>query len=132
MAEAPVAEERLAEVAHAHHRHAPGMVGAEDVAHRPDQLVAAVADARIAELAEEAEVLADLGVAEPQQRAELAGGDRLLARGLEPLQLPEVEADPADHDLRHGRVGRRLARLCGLRSGFGHGKACRKTCPGGV
>jgi transcriptional regulator with XRE-family HTH domain len=45
-AEAAVAEQRLAEVAHADHHHRPRLVRAEDVPHRPDQFVAAVADAR--------------------------------------------------------------------------------------
>ena len=117
-AEAAVAQQRLAEVAHAHHHHGPGMIGAEDVAHRADELVAAIADARIAKLTEEAEVLANLGIAEAEQRAELARRDRLLARGLEPLQFPQVEGETADDDLRHRRVGGDFA---GLWSEISHG-----------
>ena len=116
-AEAAVAEQRLAEVAHADHHHGPGMIGAEDVAHRADELVAAIAHAGIAKLPEEAEVLAHLGVAEAQERAELPRGDRLLPRGLQTLQLPQVEGETADDDLRHRGVGGNLA---GLGSWVGH------------
>ena len=64
-----------------------------------DQLLAAVADARVAEMAEAGEVLADLGVGEAQQPAELAGADRRLAVPHQVLQLAQVEAQPVDHRL---------------------------------
>ena len=56
------AEQCLAEVAHPDHHHRPAVVGAEDVAHGVDQLVAAVADSRVAELAEIGQVFTDLSV----------------------------------------------------------------------
>ena len=49
-----VAKQRLAEVAHTDHHHRPRLVGTEDVPHCPDQFIAAVADAGIAELTKEA------------------------------------------------------------------------------
>ena len=85
--EAAVAEQRLAEIADAHHDHGPRMIRAQDVAHRMNQFFAAIAHAGIAELPEKPEVLADLGVAEAEQCAQLARRDRLLAGGLEPLQF---------------------------------------------
>lgn len=124
-AEAAVAEERLPEVADADHRHVPGVVGAEDVPHRPDELVAAVADAWIAELPEEPQILADLGVAEPEKRPQLARRDGLLAGGDEPLEFAEVEAQAAHHHLGHGCVRGQFRRVRRLGSLIRHGKACR-------
>ena len=68
-----VAKQRLTEVAHTDHHHRPRLVRTEDVPHCPDQFIAAVADTGIAELTKEAEVFADLGIAEAEQGAQLAG-----------------------------------------------------------
>ena len=64
----------------------PVAVDPQDVPQGGDQLLDPVADAGIAELAEEGEVLADLGVVDRQGRAELAAGDRGLTLALERLR----------------------------------------------
>jgi hypothetical protein len=70
-----VAQERAAHVADADHRDRPLAIGAEDAADFSDQFVAAVADARMAKMAEIREVFADLSIGEAEQRGELAGAD---------------------------------------------------------
>ena len=112
-AEAAVAEQRLSEVAHPDHRHGPRVVRAEDVPHRPDQFFTAVADARVAELPEEAEVLANLGVTEAEQRAQLPRGDRVLAGRDQSLQFAQIERQPADDDLGNRCIRRHVSRLGG-------------------
>ena len=80
------------------------MVRTQDVAHGTDQFVATVADAWIAELPEEPEILADLGVAETEQRAQLARRDRLLARGFEPDPAFTDEARDGLRTFRYRRM----------------------------
>ena len=63
------------------------------------ELLDPIADPGIAELAEEGQVLADLGVVDRQRRPEQAAGDRLVSLALEGFELSQVEADPAHHGL---------------------------------
>jgi hypothetical protein len=51
-------------------------------------------------LAEEGEVLTDLGVLDAEGLAELTARDLVQALMLEGLQLPQVKTDPADDRLR--------------------------------
>ena len=102
-AEPAVLEQGPAEVAQADQGQRPVAVDPQDVPQGGDQLLDPVADAGIAELAEEREVLADLGILDRQRLAELAAGDGRLALTLERLELPEVEADPA-HDGLGGQL----------------------------
>ena len=75
-------------------------VGAQNAANCRDQLVAAVADAGMAEMAEIGEILADLGIGEAEQRGR-AGWELTVALpgANELLQLAQVEAQPADDRL---------------------------------
>src|SRR5207302_105276 len=94
--EAAVGAEGAAEVAGADEQDVPHLVRAEDAFDLEDEVVHAVADAGVAELAEVGEVLADLGIGEAEALAELAAGDRAAVLALERLELPQVEAEPAD------------------------------------
>src|SRR5580700_6400217 len=79
-----------------------------------DQLVDPIADAGMAELPEEREVLAHLGILDRERIAELAAGDRRAALALVSLELPEVETHSP-----HDRLGGDLhSRRLGL--GFAH------------
>ena len=55
----------------------------------------------MAKVAKAGEILADLGVGETQQSAQLAGADRGLPAPQQVLQLAQVEAQPVDHRLGH-------------------------------
>ena len=92
---------------------------------RGDQLLDPVADAGIAELAEEGQVLADLGVLDRQGRAELAAGDGRLPLPLEGFELPEVEADPAHDGLGGQLLSRGLASRVPHEVGGSRGDAAR-------
>ena len=115
--EPAILDERAAEVAEADHRRGPDAVDPQDAAEGVPQLVHAVADAGVAELAEEREVFADLGVADPELRPEPAAGDRRLPLGGEGFEPTEVQAHPADHRLGSQLLARRLTR--GVRHGGG-------------
>ena len=90
--EALVGHEGAAEVAGADEQDVPDLVGAEDALDLGDEVVDAVADAGVAELAEVGEVLADLGIGEVEGFAELLGGDGSAVLALEGFELAEVEA----------------------------------------
>jgi putative hemolysin len=96
LSEALVSQKGPAEVAGANHDHVPGLVGAEDPPKLVDQRPDAVSHARPAELAEVGQVLSHLGGGDLEAVGQAAGGDLLHALGAEVLQLPEVEAQPAD------------------------------------
>ena len=53
------------------------MVDSEDVPQRADQLFDGIADARMAKLTEEGQILADLGVLDRERLAKLTAGDGL-------------------------------------------------------
>ena len=74
--------------------------------HLADQVLDAVPDAGVAELAEVGQVLADLRVGQVQALAELFGRDGPAVGALERLQLAQVQAEPPD-----GGIGER--RRCG-------------------
>ena len=88
VAEPPVFEQGPAEVAQANQGQRPVAVDPQDAPERGAQLLDPVADPGIAELAEEGEILADLGVIDRQGGAELAARDR--------------ESPPASGTLRAG------------------------------
>ena len=102
-AEAAILEQGPAQVAQTDQGQRPVVVDPQDVPQGGDQLLDPVADPGMAELAEEREVLADLGILDRQRLAELAARDRRMALALEGLELPEVEAHPA-HDGLGGQL----------------------------
>ena len=65
--ESLVAQQGSAQVAGADHGHRPIAIGAQDFANGVDQVVAAIANAGMAEVPEIGQVLANLGVAEAEQ-----------------------------------------------------------------
>ena len=118
VAETLVAQQCAAQIARADHGHRPVAVGAQDLANGLDQVVAAIADARMAEMAEVGQVFAHLGIAKAQQSAELAGAGALVPVAHQVLQLAQVQAQPADDRLGDGALGGRAAGF-----GFG-GRSC--------
>src|SRR6266581_3607544 len=98
--EAGVLDQGAADAAGADEDDVIGAAQAEDVADLGGELGDRVAEAALAERAEEGEVFADLrrgGAAAPRQ---LGGGNRGLALGGELLEKPEVEREPP-----HGALG---------------------------
>ena len=104
--EPPIFQQGPAQVPPADQGRRPDAVDPEDAPEGLAQLLDPVADARVAELPEEGEVLADLGVVDRQGRAEPAAGDGRLALALEGFELAEVEAHPADDGLGGQLVSR--------------------------
>ena len=75
------------------------LIGAQDAANGDDQFVATIADARIAEMAEIGQILANLGVGEAEQVAELAGAGGFVAVANQMLQFAQIKAQPIDDRL---------------------------------
>src|SRR5262249_1238475 len=98
--EAAVEHEGRAEVAHAHHAHAPAPVEPQDRADLLAQVGDVVAEAAAAERAEAGEVLADLGRGDAFTLGEAVRGDELAALGLDLFQHPVVVRESP-----HGRLG---------------------------
>ena len=111
--EPAVLEQGPAQVAQSDQGQRPVVVDPQDMPQRVDQLVDPVTDRRVAELPEERQVLADLGILDRQRVAELAAGDRRAALALVGLELPEVETHPPDDrlggDLHSRGLGSRFA-----------------------
>ena len=128
VAEALVAQQGAAQVTGADHGHRPVAIGAQDLADGLDQVVAAVADARVAKMAEIGQILADLGVAKAQQPAELAGAGALVAVAHQVLQFAQVQAQPADHRLGNGNLGGGQ-RLVSVSSGSCSRQHWEMVCP---
>jgi hypothetical protein len=120
--EAAIAKEGAAEVAESDHGERPGLVGAEDAFDGVDQLVTAIADAGVAELAEVGQVFADLSVCKAKELAELRGAGGFVAVADQVLQLAEVEAEAADNGFGDRQLGRGLV---GSVFAFGHRAAFR-------
>ncbi len=114
-AKAFVAQERMPQITRPDHSNIPGMVGAENLADRLDQLRAFVAYAGVAKMTEVGEVLADLGISKAKQRTELVRTCRLVAGADQMLQFAQVKAQPTDDGFGNWSLG------CFLRA-FGHGK----------
>ena len=93
---AAIAHQRPAEVAQADNRQRPRLLGAQNALDGVDQLAAAIADARIAELAEIGQVFADLGVGKSEHAAQLRRAGGFVAVADQVLQLAQVQAQPAD------------------------------------
>src|SRR5262249_51105790 len=83
---------------------------AQDLLDGLDQLAAAIADARIAELAEIGQVLTHLRVCKSKQLAKLRRTGRLQAVADLMLQLAQVKTQAADDGLGNGRLA---TRICG-------------------
>jgi hypothetical protein len=94
--EAAVGDEGAAEVTGADEEDVPDFVGAEDFAELGDELIDAVADAGVAELAEVGEVFADLGVGVAKGVAELFGRDGVFVGFMEGFELAQVETEAVD------------------------------------
>ena len=105
-AETAIPEQGPAQVAEAHQGQRPVAVDPQDLPQGRGQLVDPIADAGMAELAEEREVLAHLGILDRQRLPELAARDGRLALALKRLELAEVEAHPP-----HDRLGGQLHSL---------------------
>ena len=99
-----ITQQRAAQVTDAHQRHPPFAVGAQDdLADLADQLLAAVPNAWVPEVAEMSQVLANLRVGEAKLATELAAADGLLAIGDQVLELSQIQAEPADDRLGNRR-----------------------------
>src|SRR5579883_289982 len=128
--ETPILQQGPTEVPHADQRQRPLPVDPQDVPQGVDQLVDAVSDPGMSELAEEREILADLRVLDRQRLAELAAGDGGAALVLIGLQLPQVQADPPHHGLGGHLPSRRLPGSVTHRA-FRDGESCRSDTGSG-
>jgi len=88
-----IGQECAAEVAGSDEEDVPGPICAEDLADLGDEVIDAVADARVAELAEVGEVFSDLGIGECEAFAELLAGDGSTVVAFEGFELSQVEAE---------------------------------------
>ena len=85
-----VLQQGVTQVAHTDDNEAVALVNAQDMANLRAELGNIVAIPLLAEFAEAAEVLPDLGGGQRHLPAELAGGDAVHTRGLELVQLAQV------------------------------------------
>ena len=102
-----VAQQCPAHVADADHRDGPLAIGAQNSADFRDQLVAPVADPRVAKMAEIREIFSHLGIGKAKQRRQLAGADGGPAGAHQMLQLAQIQAQTADDN------GRNFLGICG-------------------
>src|SRR5213075_3168553 len=84
-------------------QHVPRLIGPENLLNFGDQLLHAIADARVAELPEIRQVLAHLCVGQAEAFAKLLGGDRASLFASEAFKLAEVKAESP-----YGGVGDQL------------------------
>ena len=104
--EAAVLHQRAADLARADHADLIAPLEPEDLAEPIGQLGHRIAEAALAERAEEREVLPHLRRGRAAARRQRAGADRLDSLPLELLEKAQVEREPADGglgDLTHGR-----------------------------
>ena len=96
------------------------LVGAQDAADCDDQLFAAVADARIAEVPEIGQILANLGIGKAEQAAELTGTGGFVAVANQMLEFAQIKAQPIDDRLggRPSAAGSEDLSLASLMSRF--------------
>ena len=97
--EAAVLHQRAADLPRPDHRDPIAPLEAEDLAQPVGQLGHRIAQAALAERAEEREVLPHLGRRRPAPGGERARADRRDALPLELLEKAEVERQPADRGL---------------------------------
>jgi hypothetical protein len=90
VAEAVVVRQGVADGARAHQRHVPLALHLEDAAQMFNQVGDLVAGALLAEFPEVGQVLANLGRADAQAFAQLAGGDFGLAIGQQARQGAQI------------------------------------------
>ena len=107
--EPAIPEQGSSQVTQPDERQRPIVVDAEDMPERVDQLLDPVTDARMAELAEKRQILADLGILDRERLAELAAGDGRVALPLIGFELSQVETHPPDDRLGGHLHSRRLA-----------------------
>ena len=98
-AEAAISQQGSTQVSQTDQGQRPVVVDPEDMPQGVDQLLDAIADARMAELAEKREILADLRILDREGLAELAARDGLEALALIGLELPQVETHPPHNGL---------------------------------
>src|SRR5262245_5499145 len=104
LGEAAVAQERAADVARAHHAHAPAPVEAEQCADLLAQVLDVVAEAAPAERAERGQVLPHLRRGDALALGEQVRRDHALALGGDLLEHAVVVREPPDRgfrDVRH-------------------------------
>lgn len=90
VAEASVLEQSSAEIPQPDQGHRPISINSENASESSQKLLDPVADPRVAKLTKEREILADLGVVDPQGSANLAAGDRYVALVTERFKLTQV------------------------------------------
>src|SRR5207248_5045272 len=81
----------------------PGLVGAEDPLHLRDQIIDAITDPRMPELAKVCEIFTNLSIGQAETFAELFARYRSPVFAFEAFELAEVEAQSP-----HGGIGDKL------------------------
>jgi hypothetical protein len=94
--ESAVAEQRPSQVSHTSHGHKPVAVNAKDSTNGVDQFAYGIADARLAQVAEVSEILANLCIRDSEGLPQLSTGDfldSLAQKEFEPAQIQTESAD---------------------------------------
>ena len=96
-----VLDQGPAQVAYAHHNDPVLLVHAQDMADLRAQLVHVIAVALLSELAEAAEVLADLGGGDAHFLSQRTGGDTHAALQVQIIQIAVIPGQTPDDGVRH-------------------------------